>query len=156
MSRGFFAIGIENGKRETNMGMLWRSANLYDAAFVFTVGRRYAKQCSDTMNTPDHVPLLHFTDMDDLIEHLPSGCPLVGVELDDRSTPLRNFVHPERACYLLGAEDNGLSRKASDRCHQLVQIEAAKPYSMNVAVAGSLVLYDRFIEQKVSRAAAPS
>lgn len=149
MSRGYFAIGIEHTKDAKNVGVLWRSANLYGAAFVFTVGARYRPEASDTMNTPLHVPLFHFDTIADLHEHLPDGCPLVGVELTDDSIALANYTHPERVCYLLGAEDKGLSDEALSMVRQTVQIETPKPWSMNVAVAGSVVLHDRFVSRKV-------
>ena len=146
MSRGFFAVGIYRTKTEPNIGTLWRSANLYGAAFVFTVGRRYNSQASDTMATPKHTPLFHFDSIADLREHLPWSCPLVGVELDARSQPLSSYEHPERAAYLLGAEDEGLPPRVLSVCHNVVQIEAEQPWSLNVAVAGSLVVYDRHIK----------
>lgn len=155
--RGFFAIGIEHGKTPQNLGTLWRTANLYDAAFVFTIGKRYAKkQSSDTMHTRLHTPMFHFGDVDDLVEHLPWSTPLVGVELDDTAIPLASYGHPVRACYLLGAEDHGLSRAALDRCHDLVVIESALPFSMNVAVAGSIICRDRHVRGTVSRRAVAS
>lgn len=147
MSRGFFAVGIFHNKTPQNIGTLWRSAHMYDAAFVFTVGARYTRQASDTPKTPRHKPLFHFRDLDDLIDHLPVACPLVGIELDPRATMLGEYVHPERACYLLGAEDHGLSVDARDRCHDLVQIEGPKPQSLNVAVAGSLVMHHRWMSR---------
>lgn len=149
--RGYFAVGIYGNKTPANLGTLWRTGTLYKAAFVFTVGKRYPGQPCDTPNTPRHTPLFHFTDMDDLLEHLPHGCPLVGIELDDRSWPLSNYAHPERGAYLLGAEDNGLPRTVTDRCHSLVQIETAEPWSMNVAVAGSIVLRDRYVKAQATR-----
>jgi tRNA G18 (ribose-2'-O)-methylase SpoU len=150
--RGYFGIGIVNGKTEANIGTLWRAAYLYEAAFVFTVGSRYKRQASDTPNTPRHTPLFEFQTVDDLIRHLPYGCPLVGVELDPRAVPLGEFKHPERACYLLGAEDRGLSVQTLDRCHSLLQIPTPQPQSMNVSVAGSLVLHDRFMARQAVRA----
>lgn len=146
--RGYFGIGIVHGKTEANIGTLWRAAYLYDAAFVFTVGRRYKRQASDTPNTPRHVPLFEFSAIDDLLAHLPYSCPLVGVELDPRAVPLSEFQHPERACYLLGAEDHGLPIATLDRCHALVQIETPQPQSMNVSVAGSLVLHSRYMSRR--------
>lgn len=142
MRRGFFAVGIVQGKTVENLGTLWRTANLFGAAFIFTVGRRYKRQCSDTMQTPRHVPLFHFDTVDDLIEHLPDSCPLVGVELNEDATPCHLLKHPERACYLLGAEDNGLSKADQAKCHEIVKLPG--DYSLNVAVAGSLVIYDRW------------
>jgi tRNA G18 (ribose-2'-O)-methylase SpoU len=146
--RGYFAIGVYHPKTEVNVGSLYRTAHLYGAAFVFTVGHRYRPQASDTMRTPQHKPLFHYSDINDLIEHLPNSAPLVGVELDERAVSLPDFTHPERAVYLLGAEDHGLPPQVMDACHYLVTIPTLLPYSMNVAVAGSIVLYDRFTMTK--------
>jgi tRNA G18 (ribose-2'-O)-methylase SpoU len=55
-----------------------------------------------------------------------------------------SFVHPKRCIYLLGAEDNGLPREVMDRCHKLIQLPGRSCF--NVAVAGSLVMYDRYIK----------
>lgn len=148
MTRGYFGVGIYHGKHEVNFGTLWRSAYLYDAAFIFTVGQRYRRrQASDTPNTRRHVPLFQFDTVDDLHAHLPFGCPLVAVEMDPRAVPLGQFEHPHRAAYLLGAEDRGLPLSVLDRAHHIVQIETAKPQSHNVAVAGSLVLHDRHLSR---------
>lgn len=143
--RGFFAIGIFHNKTPQNIGTLWRSAQMYNAAFVFTVGARYDRQASDTPRTPLHMPLFHFDDLDDLVSHLPWSTPLVGIEMDPRATMLGDYNHRQRACYILGAEDHGLSADAADRCVDLVQIEGPKPQSHNVAVAGALVLHLRWM-----------
>lgn len=147
-NRGFFGIGVWHPKTEQNIGTLLRTAYLYDAAFVFTVGRRYRQQASDTPKTPYQMPLLHYTDIDDLIEHLPHAAPLVGVELDPRASRLDKFAHPESAVYLLGAEDHGLPQDVIDKCHHLVVLDSVRPQSMNVATAGSIVIYDRHIKAK--------
>lgn len=149
--RGFFGIGIYNAKTEANIGTLMRTAYLYQAAFVFTVGRRYSQQASDTPNTQMHIPLFHFHTIDDLVEHLPNGTPLVGVELDPRGRKLHEYTHPDRAAYLLGAEDSGLPQHVIDRCHSLVEIETIEPQSMNVATAGSIIIYDRHIKSMSRR-----
>lgn len=146
MSRGFFGVGVYHPKTEQNIGTLYRTAYLYDAAFVFTVGRRYKEQASDTPKTQRQIPLFHFATVEDLIEHLPNGSPLVGVELDPRATPLHEFEHPRMATYLLGAEDHGLPVDVIDRCHSLVVLESIQPQSMNVSTAGSIVIYDRHIK----------
>jgi len=143
IARGFFAIGIWHPKTETNVGTLWRSAQLFGAAFVFTVGRRYRKQASDTMKSTLHVPLFHYETADDLHAHLPHGAPLVGVELCERARPLVSYGHPQQAVYLLGAEDHGLPADMLARCHSVIQIESVIPSSMNVAVAGSVLMWHR-------------
>lgn len=140
--RGFFAIGVVHGKSAVNIGTLWRTANIFGAAFIFTVGRRYGHQCSDTMKTPRHVPLFHFATVDDLVQHLPQDCPLLGVELHPDAEPSHRLKHPARACYLLGAEDHGLSMHELQLCHRTLVLPG--DHSLNVAVAGSLVVYDRW------------
>jgi tRNA G18 (ribose-2'-O)-methylase SpoU len=151
MNRGFFAVGIYGCKTEANIGTLWRSAHLYGAAFVFTVGHRYQRQASDTPNTPLHTPMFNYATVDDLVEHLPWNAPLIGVEMDPRARTLNGYGHPERGVYLLGAEDHGLPQKVLDRCHSLIQIETALPQSMNVAVAGSIILHDRHVKTNATR-----
>jgi len=144
IGRGYFGIGIENPKREVNVGSLFRSAHLYGAAFVFTVGpRRYERQGSDTTACQRHIPLLRFETASGARDAL--NCALVGIELDDRSVPLGEFRHPVQAAYLMGAEDNGLSAEALASCHSLVQIECPAQWSMNVASAGAIVIYDRMM-----------
>ena len=142
MKRGFCGIGCWHGKSEVNVGTLMRSAHAFGADFVFTVGRRYRPQASDTSSAWRHVPLYHYETVADLKRHLPASCPLVGVELDKYATPLGRFTHPERGAYLLGAEDHGLNEETRAACHFLVQVEGAA-LCLNVATAGSIVLYDR-------------
>lgn len=145
MKRGYFGIGIYGSKNESNIGTLWRSAAILGADFIFTVGARYKRQCTDTMQTPRHIPLFHYPTADDFFEHIPCGCPVVAVELADGSIPLDKYYHRERCIYLLGAEDSGIPQKVLDRCAETIQIVG--DYCYNVAVAGSIVMYDRAIKR---------
>lgn len=142
MSRGHFGIGISHGKTRENLGSLWRTAQLIGADYLFTVACRYKPQTSDTMKTWRHIPLWHFPTVSDLKAALPRETLLIGVELDDRSMQLAGFRHPERACCLLGAEDHGLTPFERAACYRIVQLPGDR--SMNVAAAGSIVMYDRY------------
>lgn len=139
--RGYFEIGICHGKSAANVGTLWRSAFQLGAHGIFTIGRRYPRQASDTVKAFRHVPMREHADFDAFMAALPYDCQLVGVEMGGR--PLHRFTHPERACYLLGAEDHGLSPAMLKRCVHVVSIPAQRTESYNVAVAGSLVMWDR-------------
>ena len=141
LEQGFFGIGIQNGKTPENLGVLWRSAQNMGASFIFTIGNRYEKQACDTHKAVGAMPYFHYDTFEDFYAHLPKGAMLVGVELDDKAVPLENFVHPRRCVYLLGAEDHGMSKTAIERSHHLVKFDT--PLSINVAVAGSIVMYDR-------------
>ena len=141
MSRGYYAIGIVGSKTPLNVGTLWRSAGIMGAQFIFTCGRRYPKQASDTIKAWKHVPLFEFDCSDDLFNHVPKDCVPVAVELDAKARPLPKYHHPERAIYMLGAEDTGLPKNVLERCRDIVQLPGER--CLNVAVAGSIVLYDR-------------
>lgn len=139
--RGYFGIGIQHCKKEVNIGTLWRSANLLNASYIFTIGRRYSKQASDTMKTFRHMPLFHFTSLDAFYQALPYDARLIGIEISPEAVPLHEFVHPQSAVYLLGAEDHGLTKEAMEKCHSIIRLPGER--SMNVSVAGSIVMYDR-------------
>lgn len=139
--RGYFGVGIYHPKTEVNIGSLWRTADILGAAFVFTIGRRYSPQCSDTGKAWKHIPLFHYETVESLWDSLPRECRVIGVELDNKAVPLERFYHPEQAIYLLGAEDHGLPEEVLKKCHGLVKLTGDR--SMNVAVAGSIVIYDR-------------
>jgi len=57
---------------------------------------------------------------------------------------LHTFVHPEQAVYLLGAEDDGLPESV---LRDIPVLEAPSEWCLNVATAGSLVLYDRLVKE---------
>ena len=138
--RGYFGVGIYHTKTEVNVGTLYRSAYQLGAAFVFTIGRRYKPKASDTYKTTRHIPLYHYKDFNQFQENRPVGAELVGIEMAERAQHIPGFVHPQRAIYLLGAEDHGLPPEISSKCQHLVMLNGG---SFNVAVAGSIVMYDR-------------
>ena len=148
MTRGWFAIGIFHTKTETNVGTLWRTAFSMGAAYVFTVGRRYQRQSSDTAQAWKHIPLFHYVDLDEFLTQRPYDTLLVGVELAPEAAKVETYRHPERAVYLLGAEDHGLSPTAIAACNQLVVLPGT--FCHNVAVAGAMVMYDRVAKGGVS------
>ena len=139
--RGFFAIGIEGISKAVNLGNLLRSAHAFGASFAFTIGAdpRVMDTIADTSRASSHLPLYHWQSVDEL--RLPRGCRLVGIELLDEAVELPAFPHPLQAAYVLGPERGVLSAGVTARCHHLVRIPTA--FSLNVATAGAIVMYDR-------------
>jgi len=140
-ARGYFGIGIENTKTKANIGTLWRSAYCLNAAFIFVIGNRYKMQASDTVKAMRHIPMYHYDTFEQFYENMPQDCQLIGIDNLPKARMLDGYGHPERAIYLLGAEDSGLSNKAIEKCDSLIQFESK--ICLNVAVAGSIVMYDR-------------
>lgn len=121
--RGYFGVGILCPKITKNIGTLWRTAQIFGADFMFIIGKRY-----ETFRSSLH-----------------KGSKLVGIELDEQSVPLASYSHPQRAVYLLGAEDFGLPPEVIATCDDIVQIPGES--SLNVSVAGSIVIYDRLLKR---------
>lgn len=99
------------------------------------------KNTFDTHKAVGAMPYFHYATFEDFYAHIPKGAMLVGVELDDKAVPLETFEHPRRCVYLLGAEDHGLSNKAIEKSLHLVKFDT--PQSLNVSVAGSIIMYGR-------------
>jgi len=142
--RGYFGIGIINGKNQINLGTLWRSANIFGASFIFTIGCRYPKrgQATDTMKTPRHIPLYEYDSFEEF--SIPRDCELISIELNVSSKQIIQFKHPQRAIYLLGAEDTGIPDYILDKS-RIIQLPG--DHCLNVSVAGSIVMYDRIAKQ---------
>ncbi len=138
---GFFGIGILHTSDEYNIGTLWRSAYLLGASFIYTVGKKYTPQGSDTTKAWTRIPLYHYQSFEDLKSNLPHSSQLIAVEMGETAIPLNEFEHPHRAVYLLGNEMSGLPEQLIEECQSVVKLPGE--FSLNVAVAGSIVMYDR-------------
>ena len=142
--RGYFAIGVEGVSKPYNVGALMRTAHAFGASFVFTVAAAVDTtdfRVTDTSDTAGAVPLYTYPDLASL--SLPKGCQLVGIELMSDATELPSFRHPRQAAYVLGPERGGLSAELVDRCVHVVKIPTR--FSINLSLAGALVMYDRMI-----------
>src|SRR4051812_5217672 len=142
--RGYFALGAEGTSKSGNVGTILRSAHAFGASFVFAVNAALdMKEVRrvDTSGGTEHLPFFTYESVAEL--QLPEGCQLVGVELTDDAVELPSFRHPLRAAYVLGPERGSLSAAMAARCDHVVKIPTS--FCVNVAVAASIVMYDRMI-----------
>jgi tRNA(Leu) C34 or U34 (ribose-2'-O)-methylase TrmL len=142
---GFFTIGVLGGKTESNVGTLWRSAFQLDAAGIFVIGSRYAPDSTDVVKAVQKIPLIQYPDWNTFCAAAPYDAKWVAIEMGGE--PLETFDHPARAVYILGSEDNGLPSSVVRACHCHVALPSINYASFNVAVAGSIVMYDRVLKQ---------
>ena len=140
--RGYFGIGFYKPKFEVNLGTLFRSAYIFGASFVFTIEGNYKRQNSDTLDVTKHLPLWNFPTIEDMEKSMPSILQTVYVEQFSGATPLEEYKHPERAVYILGNEDTGFSENIL-KGKDVISITSEKSFSLNVSVAGSIIMYDR-------------
>lgn len=142
--RGYFGIGVEGINKPFNVGNLFRSANAFDASFVFTIAATYKRSegtLADTSDALANLPFYGFPTLADMV--LPKGCALVGVELLDDAVELPSFTHPRCAAYVLGPEKSSLSPELVSRCDHILKIPTK--FCLNVGIAGVVVMYDRLI-----------
>lgn len=144
--RGYFGIGVEGASKVLNVGALMRSAHAFGANFVFTIAETYRAadlNRSDTSDAAANMPYYRFSNVTNFC--LPEGCQLVGVELTDEAIELPSFHHPRAAAYVLGSERVGLTPKMISMCDYVVKIPTR--FSLNLALCGSLVMYDRILSK---------
>lgn len=143
--RGFFEIGVYQPEKKVNYGTLLRSAYQLGAAGFFVIGPRFEAQSSDTTKADKHMPCRVYRDWDDFFSHKPRKTKIIAVESPDYKGAryLSKFTHPESAIYLLGCESCGLPKEIVEKCDSVVSLESIRTYSYNLAIAGSLVMYDR-------------
>lgn len=142
MSRGYVCVGLDNPKNSINIGSTLRACGIYKAQMLAVTGKRYNTASTDTMKHVRHLPLLQ---VDNLRDVIPYDCVPVAVELIDGAIPLPEYVHPERAFYIFGAEDNTLGDRILSYCRDVIYVPMDG--CMNLAAAVNVVLYDRLAKQ---------
>lgn len=145
MSRGYFGLVCYRPQTKQNWGSLYRTAGIMGASFIGTIGERFRRSASDVPETWKHIPMFFWDTFAAFQESKPFDSMLVGVELDSRARPLAQYTHPERAIYMLGAEDDGIPPDVLAKCQHVVCLPGER--SMNVACAGSVVLTHRVMQR---------
>ena len=142
--RGYFGVGVDGISKPMNLGNLVRIAHAFDASFFFSIAPRLklSDAQSDTSRAQGALPFYSFPTYADF--RLPLGCRLVGVEITDDAVELPRFRHPLRAAYVFGAERFSLSPQVLKACEFVVRIPTR--FSINVGMAGAIVLYDRLVQ----------
>jgi tRNA G18 (ribose-2'-O)-methylase SpoU len=143
--RGYFGVGVDGISKPMNLGNLMRIAHAFDASFFFSINAqvKLSDAQSDTSRAQGALPVYAYRSAEEF--RLPVECRLVGVEITDDAVDLPRFRHPQRAAYVFGAERMSLSKEVLSRCEFVVKIPTR--FSINVGMAGAIVLYDRLISQ---------
>jgi tRNA G18 (ribose-2'-O)-methylase SpoU len=129
--------------KEHNVGSLVRTAHAAAVSEVILVGER--EWNFEAARTADvYTRIVHLADAAAFVAHLESRCwQLVAVELHPRAVTLFEAEYPSRPCFLVGAELGGIPPELLEHAALVVQIpQWGLVPSLNLAVAGSLVVYD--------------
>ena len=137
------AVAAWDITKDHNVGSLIRTAHAVAAEEVILVGER--EWNVEAAMTAELYTTITFVDtVAAFLDHLTERrFNLVAVELDPRAEPLFTASYPERPCFLLGAGRGGVPVALMAAARSGVEIpQWGLVPSLNVAVAGSIVLYD--------------
>jgi tRNA(Leu) C34 or U34 (ribose-2'-O)-methylase TrmL len=141
-NKGYAAIGLKNPKTPSNIGSSLRACHCYGASMIAIEGTRFKKSATDTYNEQLNTPVIETYDLHSII---PFDCVPVAIELIDGAQSLIDYVHPDRAFYIFGAEDATLGKKTLSWCRDVVYVPTNG--CMNLAATVNVVLYDRLSKQ---------
>jgi len=125
------------------VGSLVRTAHATAAAEVLLVGER-EWNVGAARTSELYTSVIHLPDAAAFTRHIDQkNYELVAIELHDRAVNLFEAEYPDRPCFLLGAELVGIPDELIERASTVVQIpQWGLVPSLNLAVAGSIVVYD--------------
>ncbi len=138
-----FVVAVINMSKEMNIGSLLRTAHAAAARELLLVGEAsfntYASATADRWTE-----VTHLATPADLIAHASAqNMSLVSVEREARAVNLFEAAYPPRPIFVLGAEKFGVPAEVLDASALIVEIpQWGLVPSLNVAAAGSVVLYD--------------
>lgn len=130
-----------------NVGTLLRTAEAVGVHGVVLPGRRAAEVTPAVVNASsgatEHLHITVVTNLAQAIKEVQrAGVWVVGVEDDERAQLYDEADLDIPLALVLGAEGTGLARLTRERCDLLVRLPMyGRIESLNVAVAGSVVLY---------------
>lgn len=138
MKTGFVGIGTVGGKFNKNLGSIIRSASVFNADFVFSIGGRYSSS-NTAVGHDRHIPIFSFPDFRTFCDCIPQDATLVRADVDAVSS-LSDFEHPDKVIYLMGAEDYGFNEEVKS---ESVGVRIETDFCLNQAVTAGIFLYDR-------------
>ena len=157
--RDRFFLALDGVEDPHNFGALLRSADGAGVDGVLVPERRSAPLSGVAAKTSagasEHVRLAQVVNMTRALEQMKKQNIWI-VGLDERGTPdYTEFDFRQNVCLVLGAEGAGLHALVTKTCDHLLRIPmAGSVSSLNVSVAGAVVMYEA-LRQRRGNAPAP-
>jgi 23S rRNA (guanosine2251-2'-O)-methyltransferase len=153
-----FVVVLDGVEDPHNLGALIRSADGAGADGIIIPDRRAAGLTGTAVKASagasEHIPIARVTNISRTLEELKERNVWV-VGLDERGTQSYDEVDYKMHCaVVLGAEGKGLHEHVRQRCDFLVSIPMlGEVPSLNVSVAGGVVMYEVARQRRVAQAA---
>ena len=142
-----FILLLDHLQDPQNLGTLLRTAEIVGIHGVIIPGRRAAEITPSVVNASsgavEHLHIAVVTNLAQSIEKLQKhGVWVVGVEDDEKAQYYDQADLNMPLAVVLGSEGAGMARLTRERCDFMVKLPMhGQIQSLNVAVAGSVVLY---------------
>ena len=155
-----FFLALDSVEDPHNLGALLRSADGAGVDGVILPERRTAPISGVVAKTSagasEHVPIARVTNLTRALEQLKKANTWI-IGLDERGTPdYTDFDFNADCCLVLGAEGAGLHDLVKKTCDHLLRIPmAGSVSSLNVSVAGAVVMYEALRQRTKRQAPTP-
>lgn len=142
-----FLLMLDHLQDPQNLGTLLRTAEIVGVHGVILPGRRAAEITPAVVNASsgavEHLHIAVVSNLSQSIERLQkNGVWVVGVEDDAQAKEYDEADLDMPLALVLGSEGTGMARLTRERCDFLIKLpQRGHINSLNVAVAGSVVLY---------------
>ncbi len=156
-----FFLALDGVEDPHNLGALLRSADGAGVDGVMLPERRSAPISAVVAKTSagasEHVPIARVTNITRALEQLKKANTWI-IGLDERGTPdYTDFDFSTDCCLVLGAEGSGLHDLVKKTCDHLLRIPmAGSVSSLNVSVAGAIVMYEALRQRTKSDVLTPT
>ena len=155
-----FFLALDSVEDPHNLGALLRSADGAGVDGIILPERRSAPisgvGAKTSAGASEHVPIARVTNLTRSLEQLKKANVWI-IGLDERGTPdYTDFDFNADCCLVLGAEGSGLHDLVKKTCDHLLRIPmAGSVSSLNVSVAGAVVMYEALRQRTRPQAPAP-
>ena len=145
------AIALVNPKFAHNVGATVRAASCFGIKQIWYTGNRISMDLEKKKRLPREERMKGYRDVelrqfDYFFDEFDQDVVPVAVELRPNAELLTQFHHPEKALYVFGPEDGGLSSMHLRHCHRFIVIPTR--HCVNLSAAVYLVLYDRLMKRQ--------
>lgn len=143
-----FLLLLDNIQYVTNFGALLRTAEIIGVHGVIIPEHRQASVTAQVRKASagavDFLNVAQVTNLAQTIDELKKqNIWVVGVEEAPKAIPYNKGDYTIPIAFVVGSEVDGLRRLTRDKCDYMVQLPMwGKTPSLNVSVAGSIVLYE--------------
>lgn len=145
--RHAFHVGIENWQHDFNIGTVVRNANAFGAHTVHIVGKRRWNR-RGAMVTDRYQHIEHHPTVEEFRSYANAAAlPLIGIDINEVSTPIESATIPERCALVFGQEGPGISPEMVAACDAVYEItQYGSTRSINVGVASGIAMHTWVIQ----------